>query len=294
MALKVGLQLYSVKNSMAADPLAAIENVGKLGYKFVEFANHNAAVDFGCGFGVEASVMKEKLDSYGMKAISSHINPLNMDNINQVIEYYQTLECKNLVNPADFFESKDEVLRKCEQYNKIGEKLKASGINYLYHNHFHEFQKFDGEYVLEIMKNNVDPEYVGFQLDTFWVMRGGADPVEIIKKFGKSVKLIHQKDFSKEIDIPVNIFSFIDPNQKLDFNGLMAAFNTKSNGHAQQEAIVEIGTGRMDIQLILNAAEEYTNAEYVILEQDYTVHDEIESIKISMESFQKFQGIAWA
>jgi sugar phosphate isomerase/epimerase len=293
MALKVGLQLFSVKNSMAANPLEAIEKVGKLGYKFVEFANHNASVDFGCGFGVEASDMKRILDSYGMKAISAHISPLTLSNADQVIEYYHTLDCTNLVNSADFFESKEDVLRKCEQYNKLGEKLKSSGIHYLYHNHFHEFQKFEGEYVLEIMKNNVDPEYVGFQLDTYWAMRGGADPVEIMKKFGKSIKLIHQKDFSKDIDIPVNIFSFIDPNQKFDFNALMTVFKTKINNHEQQEAIVEIGTGKMDIQSILNTASEYTDTKYVILEQDYTTHDEIESIRISMESFKKFQGIAW-
>ena len=294
MALKVGLQLYSVKNSMAENPLAAIENVGKLGYKFVEFANHNATVDFGCGFGVDAKAMKEKLDSFGMKAISSHISPLNSDNIDQVIEYYNTLECKNLVNPADFFESKDALLRKCEQYNQTGKKLKEAGIHYLYHNHFHEFQKFDGEYVLDIMRNNVDPNYVGFQLDTYWVMRGGANPIEIIKKFGKSIKLIHQKDFSKEIDIPVNIFSFNDPEQKLDMNALFAILGSKINGHEQKEAIVEIGTGRMDIQSILDATTTYTDAEYVVLEQDYTTHDEIDSIKISMESFKKFNGIAWA
>lgn len=278
---------------MAQNPLEAIENVGKLGYKYVEFANHNAAVDFGCGFGVEASAMKEKLDSYGMQAISSHISPLTMDNIDKVTEYYNTLNCRNLVNPADFFENKDDLLRKCETYNRIGEKLKAAGINYLYHNHFHEFQKFDGEYVLEIMRNNVDPNYVGFQLDTFWVMRGGADPVEIIKKFGKSIKLIHQKDFSKDVNIPVNIFSLVDPNQKLDFNALISILSMKFNDYEQKQAIVEIGTGIMDIQSILNAASEYTDTEYVILEQDFTTHDEIDSIKISMERFKKFQGIAW-
>jgi sugar phosphate isomerase/epimerase len=293
MSLKVGLQLYSVRNSMANNPLEAIENVGKLGYKFVEFANHNAAVDFGCGFGVEASVMKAKLDSYGMKAVSSHISPLSFDNIDKVIEYYNVLDCKNLVNPADFFESKDDLLKKCEQYNKIGEKLRAAGISYLYHNHFHEFQKFDGEYVLEIMKNNVDPDFVGFQLDTYWVMRGGADPVEIIKKFGKSVKLIHQKDFSKDVDVPVNIFSFADPNQKLDRQAMMNIMMTNINGFEQRQSIVEIGTGIMDIQSIIDAAEKYSDAEYVILEQDFTVHDEIDSIKISMESFKKFNGISW-
>lgn len=293
MSLKVGLQLYSVRNSMEKNPLEAIENVGKLGYKFVEFANHNATVDFGCGFGVPAAAMKEKLDSYGMKAVSSHISPLNFDNIDKVIEYYNTLDCKYLVNPADFFENKDDVLRKCETYNKTGEKLKAAGISYLYHNHFHEFQKFEDEYVLEIMRKNVDPDNMGFQLDTFWVMRGGADPVEIIKSFGKSIKLIHQKDFSKDIDIPKNMFSFVDPNQKLDREAMMKAMGTKINGFEQREVIVEIGTGIMEIQKIIDAAAEYSSAEYVILEQDFTTHDEIDSIKISMESFRKFNGIAW-
>ena len=53
MALKVGIQLYFIRNSMAKNPLQAIENVGKLGYKFVEFANHNATC--GCGFAGDAT-----------------------------------------------------------------------------------------------------------------------------------------------------------------------------------------------------------------------------------------------
>lgn len=293
MSLKIGLQLYSVRNSMAKNPLEAIENVGKLGYKFIEFANHNATVDYGCGFGVSAKIMKEKLDSYGMKAVSSHIAPLGFDNIDRVIEYYNILGCKNLVNPADFFENKDDIKRKCEVYNKIGEKLKNNGISYLYHNHFQEFQTFDGEYVLEIMKNNVDPNCVGFQLDTYWAMRGGADPVEIIKKFGKSIRLIHQKDFSKDVDIPVNIYSFADPNQKIDRLAMMNIMDTKINGFEQKEAIVEVGTGIMDIQAIINATAKFSDAEYIILEQDFTTHDEIDSIKISMESFRKFDGVKW-
>jgi sugar phosphate isomerase/epimerase len=293
MALKVGIQLYSIRNAMARNPLEAIESVGKLGYKFVEFANHNAIDDYGCGFGVDALVMKEKLDSYGMKAVSSHVQPINFDNVDKVIEYYNILGCENLVNPADFFENKDDVLRKCEQYNKIGEKLKNAGISYLYHNHFHEFQKFDGEHVLEIMKNNLDPAFVNFQLDTYWALRGGIDPVEIIKKFGKAIKLIHQKDFSSDLNIPKNIFSFVDSSQKIDFGTFVEIMNERVNGYEQKESIVEIGTGSMDIQSIINAAEQYTDVSHIILEQDYTKHNEIDSIKISMESFRKFRGISW-
>lgn len=293
MALKIGLQLYSVRNSMAVDPLATIENVGKLGYKYIEFANHNAKEDFGCGFGVPAEVMKEKLDSYGMKAVSAHISPLELDNVDKVIEYYSVLGCKNLVKSMDVFESSDDVKRKAEAYNLIGERLKKYGMSYLYHNHFQEFQKFDGKYVLDIMRENVDPSCVGFQLDTFWVMRGGADPIEILKRFGSAVKLVHQKDFAKDIDIPVDIFSYTDPNQNIDVQKLMDILSTPFNGLEQKEAIVEVGTGQMDIQSIIQTAQEYTDAEYIILEQDFTKHDEIESIKISMESFRKFSGVLW-
>lgn len=291
--LKVGLQLYSIRNSMAKNPLEAIESVGKLGYKFVEFANHNATVDFGCGFGVEAKILKNKLDSYKMKAVSAHISPIDFENIDTIMTYYNELECKNLVCPAAFFDNKYSVLKKCEELNKIGEKLSQVGISYLYHNHFHEFQRFDGEYVLEIIKDNVDPNFVGFQLDTFWAMRGGADPVEIIKRLGKSIKLVHQKDYSKEIDIPTNIFSFIDPNMLLNFDSFVNMIKTPMNGFSQEEVIVEIGTGKMDIQAIIDATTAYTDAQYIILEQDYTKHDELESIEISMESFRKFKGISW-
>lgn len=291
--LKVGLQLYSIRNSMAKNPLEAIESVGKLGYKFVEFANHNATVDFGCGFGVEAKILKNKLDSYKMKAVSAHISPIDFENIDTIMTYYHELECKNLVCPAAFFDNKYSVLKKCEELNKIGEKLSQVGISYLYHNHFHEFQRFDGEYVLEIIKDNVDPNFVGFQLDTFWAMRGGADPVEIIKRLGKSIKLVHQKDYSKEIDIPTNIFSFIDPNMLLNFDSFVNMIKTPMNGFSQEEVIVEIGTGKMDIQAIIDATTAYTDAQYIILEQDYTKHDELESIEISMESFRKFKGISW-
>ena len=53
------------------------------------------------------------------------------------------------------------------------------------------------------------------------------------------------------------------------------------------------GTGVMDIQAIIDTANEYCGSEYIVLEQDYSQHDELESIAISMDSFRKFKGVEW-
>ena len=293
MSLKVGLQMYSVKDAMAADPIAAIKEVGEAGYKFVEFANHNATEDFGCGFGVEAKVLKATLDDLGLKAISAHISPLTLDNVDKVAEYYQILGTKNLVLSADFFEGMDGVKAKADQFNAIGEALKKYDITYLYHNHFHEFQHLEGKMVLEWLKELVNPEYVGFQLDTYWAMRGGQDPVEIIKSFGTTIKSIHQKDLAKDMDIPTNVFEFVDENQIFTMPTLFEALSKQVNGYEQKELIVEIGTGKMPIQSLIDAAVEYTDAKYVILEQDATKIGEMNSIRESMKQFRRFNHISW-
>lgn len=294
MPLKVGVQLFSVRNAMAENPLAALEQVGKLGYKSVEFANHNARADFGCGFNVPAADLKARLDAQGMAAVSAHVSPLDQDNLNQVADYYQHLNCTNLVCSADFFADRDDVLRKAEAFSRIGEALSSRGITYLYHNHFHEFQRFGGATVLELLRDHVDPRYVGFQLDTFWAYRGGADAVEVMKSFGKAIKSIHQKDYSKTSPIPMNLFTFVDPGQNFDRPALMNVLQTPWQGRSQLEVIVEIGTGRLDIQALLDAASAHTDARYVILEQDATTLGEMESLKVSMEAFRKFRGVTWS
>ena len=65
------------------------------------------------------------------------------------------------------------------------------------------------------------------------------------------------------------------------------------NRDVRPETFTEIGTGVMDIQAIIDTANEYCGSEYIVLEQDYSQHDELESIAISMDSFRKFKGVEW-
>jgi sugar phosphate isomerase/epimerase len=286
--MKVGLQLFSVRNSMAMSPLDTIEKVIKAGYKYIEMANHHAEDDPGCGFPVEAGDLNKLLNRYGAKVVNSHLSPINekvaSHSINDIIRFHKAIGNNSLTSAMEFFFSKDDIMKKCELYNQIGKTCKEQGVDFLYHNHFHEFQQFDGRTALDLMAENTDPEYVKFEIDTYWAMRGGQDPVSLIRKLGKRVKLIHQKDFPKNSKENVNLLSSIEPGSKIDMNVFWELDNPSS--------FTEIGTGIMDIQSIIDAANE-TGIEYIILEQDYSKYMEFQSLQVSMDSFKKYSGISF-
>ena len=73
--LKVGLILYSVRGEMERDPIGTVERVAQMGYKNIEVCNHNAIADPGCGFGVDAPVLKAAFDRFGAKVVSAHVFP---------------------------------------------------------------------------------------------------------------------------------------------------------------------------------------------------------------------------
>ena len=203
--LKIGLILYSVRDEMAKDPIATVKKVAQLGYKNVEVCNHNAIHDAGCGFGVPAEELKATFDSFGSKVISAHIFPIEMADMQQVVAYEQVLGNHNIVNPMGRFTTYDDLMKQIETFNATGKMLHEMGMTYLYHNHNQEFRTFKGKRILDYIVDNTDPDYVSLELDTFWTMRGGCCPIEMLKHFGKRVRLVHQKDFAWDATTPINL-----------------------------------------------------------------------------------------
>ena len=284
MALKVGIQLFSIKGKMAEDPVDAVRRVAKIGYKHIEVANHNAAADCGCGFNVPAKTLRDTLSAYGSRIISGHVFPMNPETIDPVIAYFQEVGAEYLVNPMDVFKTRDDVLRKCEEYNFIGKRVAEGALRFCYHNHFHEFQALGDQSAMDLILENTDPRYVSIQLDTYWAMRGGCDPVAFIKAHKDRVVMLHQKDLRKQFTPPLNYLE-VCGDQYIDLQMFLRTI--------QRADIVEIGTGAMDIQSIIDAGLEAGGIKYIILEQDQTEYDEFDSIRISLGSFKKFRDIAW-
>ena len=305
--LKVGLILYSVRNEMEKDPIGTVDKVASMGYKYLEVCNHNAIHDPGCGFGVDAPALKEAFDARGAEVISAHVFPLEKADIGAVIRYNQTLENHNIVNPMGKFSTYDDLMHQCEEMNRLGKICREEGMTYIYHNHDHEYRTFGGKAILDLIAENTDPDYLSFELDTFWTMRAAVNPVEQMKKMGSRIKLIHQKDFAWDSLAPLNTIG-ITPEERemkgevgMDGNSDYAKNGGKHNKQTEEEqmrvrntAFAEIGTGIMHIQEIIDAANEYTAAPYIILEQDYTrMPSQFDSVAKSMEAFKKFNGIEW-
>lgn len=157
-------------------------------------------------------------------------------------------------------------------------------MRYYYHNHYQEFQRFNGKLVYDIIMENTDPGLVYAEMDTYWIARGGQDPVSFMRKYNDRLILLHQKDFPKGLQEPLCMYDgLVDREKNIDMDVFMAAKNPL--------AFTEIGTGILPIQDYISAARSCPNLDYIILEQDATQMDELDSIAVSMEAFQKCKGV---
>ena len=286
MALKIGIQLYSVKNAIAKQPYEVLRQVAEAGYRYIEAANHNAEHDPGVGFGVPARQLQRSLDELGLQIVGCHVNPLQEELLQDVLDYHAELGSTQIGCDIEFFPygDLDYIKRRCEVFNRIGELCQERGMRFYYHNHYQEFQRFGDRLVYDLIMENTDPGLVYAEMDTYWIARGGQDPVSFMRKYNDRLILLHQKDFPRDAGEPLCMYQgLVDPDRGIDEKVFMDTKNPDS--------FTEIGTGVLPIQDYIGAARSCPNLDYIILEQDATKLDEIESIKVSMKAFQKFKGV---
>ncbi|HWJ73639.1 MAG TPA: sugar phosphate isomerase/epimerase [Kaistia sp.] len=280
MPIQIGLQLYSVRNALTADPWGTLEEIAKIGFTRLEAANHKARTDPGVGFGVEAAELRRRLDDLGLTMIGCHINPLDLAILPRALDYQAELGNDQFGCDIEFFPpgNLDFVLRRCDTFNQVGQLAGERGMRFYYHNHFQEFQRIDGDYVYSHIIRNTDPDLVFFELDTYWMYRAGQDPVDWMSQLSDRIVLLHQKDFPDDAPQPLNLYDGIfSPTEKID----MQAFDQRKN----RACFTEIGTGILPIQQIIDAAAGLPSLRYLVLEQDHTQLPELESIRVSLEAF---------
>ena len=290
MTIPVGLQLYSVRNDLKRDPWGTLDAIAEVGFTRLEAANHNARTDPGVGFGVGARELREKLDALGLSIVGCHINPLHLDILPAVLEYQAELGNTQFGCDIEFFpyNDRDYVLRRCETFNQVGALAKEHGMRFYYHNHFQEFQRFGDDYVYDIILEHTDPALVFLELDTYWMYRGGQDPIAWMQRVPERIVLLHQKDFPANARQPLNLFDgVVSSTETIDHDVFV--------DRKDPLAFTEIGTGILPIQDIIDAAARLPHLDAMILEQDHTTLPEIESIRRSKEAFtSRFTGTSVA
>lgn len=203
----LGLQLYSVRDSIKKDVPGAIKKVGAMGYKFVEPANYAD----GKFYGMTPVDFKALCKANHMTILSSHTGLDVPDSANRAktmawwdacIDAHKAAGAKFIVKPSmggAAYKSLAELKRYCDYYNEIGAKCNAKGIRFGYHNHDKELSTvLDGQTMYDFMLKNTDPKKVMFEMDLYWVVMGKANPVDYFNKYPGRFELWHIKD-KKEI-----------------------------------------------------------------------------------------------
>jgi sugar phosphate isomerase/epimerase len=287
--VRIGLQLYSIRQSLAADPWGTLALLAEAGFTRLEAANHNARNDSGVGFGVKADELRTQLAILGLSIVGCHINPLELDILPRALDYQAELGNTQIGCDIEFYPygDRDFVMRRAETFNQVGELARQHGMRFYYHNHFQEFQRFGDDYVYDLMLEHTDPALVKLEMDTYWMYRGGQNPIDWMRKCAARVILLHQKDFPANAPQPLNLFDgVVSPTENIN----MAVFEERKD----TRCFTEIGTGVLPIQDIIDTATQLPGLDYLILEQDHTPLDEIESVRTSRDAFStSFTGISW-
>jgi len=227
--IRIGLQLYSLRNECKKDIEATIKGVGELGYDGVEFAGY---------WGKDAPQLKKLLDASGLACCGTHthVNTIQGDELKKTAAFHTILGNKYLIVPSlpgnlrgDTKEKWTEVAK---FFSDAAAKAKPLGMRVGYHNHSYEFKKIGDTTGWDIFFGNAAKDVV-MQLDTGNCMGGGGDPVAILKKFADRAATVHVKDKG----------SSVVGEGQADWKGLLAAVDP----NVTEWFIVEFGGGGLPV-----------------------------------------------
>ena len=217
-----GIQLYTLRDIIAEDPKAILRQLAGFGYQQIESYDHD---DLGIFWGMPHLEYKKYVDDLGLKTVSSHCN-INKNFETKAAQAAEIgmdyLICPH-VGPQTSMDAWKKIV---DQFNSCGEICKKNGIRFAYHNHAYSFKAFTGMIPHDYMMANTDPDLVDFEMDIYWVVTGGADPVEYLTKYPNRFRLCHVKDRQK--DAPTT----------------------------EEQASCNLGTGTIDFPKILKVAKE--------------------------------------
>ncbi len=235
---QAGLQLYSLRDQFKKDVPGTMEWVGKQGFKEVELATT---------YGMKAEDFLALLKKNGLTAIAGHYPYERYKNEPEKV----AAEAKALglkyagvawIPHEGAFDEK-ECRDAAAVFNKAGEALKKEGIQFYYHNHGYEFEKFGTGTLFDLLASETDKDNVAFQMDVMWTVFPAQDPVALLEKYGSRWQLMHLKDLKKGVET----------------GSLKGGTDVKND--------VALGTGQMDWSSILKAAEK-AGVKYYFIEDE--------------------------
>jgi len=197
---KYGLQLFSLREQLPKDVKGVIAKVAEAGYKQVETFGYSKEHGF---WGLSAAEFKKVLRTNGLTTPSGHygmdsfLKSGNINEIDDAIEAAKILEQDYVVIPyinPDLRQNANDIKSITNWVNIAAKRVQSAGLKLSYHNHNFEFEPVEGQMLMEVLLKNTDPDLVDFEMDVYWVVRAGQDPIKWLENYPGRFKLIHAKD----------------------------------------------------------------------------------------------------
>lgn len=190
---RIGVQLYTVRSAMQESVERTLERVAAIGYTEVEFAGY---------FDRSPQQIRQALDQSGLSTPAAHV-PLE-----QLESDWEATSAAALtvghrylvapsIPPADRT-TLDAYRSFAERFNRLGERAKAAGLGFGYHNHDFEFAALGGRIPYDVLVEETDPALVVFEMDLFWITRAGGDPRAYFREHPGRFHLVHVKDMTAD------------------------------------------------------------------------------------------------
>ena len=243
-----GVQLYTLRDVLPQDPKGVLKQISTFGYKQIESYEGKD----GMFWGMSPASFKTYMDDLGMKIVASHCD-MNSDFEKKAADA-ASIGMKYLICPwVGPQKTMDDFKKLANTFNQKGEICRKNGIRFAYHNHDYSFKPLEGQLPQDVMMNNTDASLVDFEMDIYWVVTAGQDPVEWFKKYPNRFTACHVKD------------------------------RAKNPGTDNGKNSVDLGTGIIDFPKILKASRKY-GMEYFIVEQEYYPNStSLKSVEVDAE-----------
>ncbi len=193
----IGIQIYSVRQQLEEDLLGTLRQIATIGYKWLELAKY----EDGKFYGKSPSDFRKIIDDLGMVIISSHAGIEMQDgeigDVEKAADAHAELGLKYVIKPwlpVERRVSADSYKKVAEELNRIGEVMKSRGLKFGYHNHNFEFETVEGQIPYDILLSETDRELVTFEIDLYWILKGGSNALDYFQKYPGRFELYHVKD----------------------------------------------------------------------------------------------------
>ncbi|PTR01504.1 sugar phosphate isomerase/epimerase [Mucilaginibacter yixingensis] len=199
-----GLQLYTLRDQLPKDVKGVIAKVAEAGYKEVEVFGYSKDKGF---WGLSAVEFKKLLDQHGLKSPSGHygMDQLLADGtfteLDDAIAAAKMLGHQYVTMPyvnAKFRRTAADVEKLIAKINIAAERIHQAGLKMAYHNHDFEFTEIEGVPLYSSLLKGANPKLVDFEMDLYWVVRAGQDPVKLFDAHPGRFTMVHVKDMDKQ------------------------------------------------------------------------------------------------